>query len=222
MEPFHRQNGIPYKVRESAQSESDLLRLLAAGDEDAFRALYGRHQGPLFRFALHMSGSAAVAEDVTQEVFMALIENKFRFDASRGPLRAYLLGVARNLLLRRFERDQRLVPFPEAAWPDQSASRHPQLQALPPSSAPDPVRNENIERVRQAVLGLPAAYRETVVLCELQEFSYEEAAAVLCCPVGTVRSRLHRARAMLAEKLHDFAPQRGLSLARAKLCEEQP
>src|SRR4051794_1396654 len=168
MEPSSRHNGILTRVRDSVHnSETDLLRLVAAGDEDAFHALYGQHQAPVYRFALHMSGSAAVAEDVTQEVFMALIEKRSRFDASRGPLRAYLIGVARNLLLRRFERDQRLVSFPESASSDESARQNAENHAIPSVPPPDPVRNDNIERIRQAVLNLPPDYRETVVLCEL-------------------------------------------------------
>jgi len=221
MELSHRHNAILSRVREPGdKSESDLLRLISSGDEDAFRTIYTQHQGPIYRFALHMSGSPAAAEDVTQEVFMGLIEKRSRFDASRGPLRAYLLGIARNLLLRRFERDQRLVAFPETESVEESAHQNGAISSVSP---PDPVRNETIERVRQAVLSLPADYRETVVLCELQEFSYEEAASVLGCPIGTVRSRLHRARTMLVDKLRELRqPERCISIVRTKLCEDQP
>ena len=96
-------------TRPGEQSESVLLRRMHAGEEEAFGALYQRFQGPVYRFALHMSGNTAVAEDVTQEVFMILIEKRSHFDSSRGALGAYLIGMARHLLLRRFERDQRLV-----------------------------------------------------------------------------------------------------------------
>jgi RNA polymerase sigma-70 factor (ECF subfamily) len=205
-------------TRPGGHSESDLLRRAEGGDESAFHALYQQFQGPVYRFALHMAGSAAVAEDVTQEVFMTLIEKKSRFDAGRGNLRSYLFGITRNLLLRRFERDQKFVPFPDAESPQPAAAQSPNSgHHGEPSVAPaDLVRNESIERVRQAVLGLPAEYRETVVLCELQEFSYDEAAAVLGCPVGTIRSRLHRARTMLAEKLRELAePARRASAARS-------
>jgi RNA polymerase sigma-70 factor (ECF subfamily) len=191
-------------TRPDQQSESDLLRLMAAGDEEAFHALYRQFQGPVYRFALHMAGSVAMAEDVTQEVFMALIQKRTRFDAARGPLRCYLIGMARNLLLQRFEREQKLVPFPESEFQGEAHASNGNHRLLPSIPPPDPVRTENIDRVRQAVLSLPADYRETVVLCELQEFSYEEAASALGCPVGTIRSRLHRARTMLAEKLREL------------------
>lgn len=198
------------------QSESGLLRLTAAGDEDAFRAVYQQFQGPVYRFALHMAGSTAVAEDVTQEVFMTLIEKRSRFDADRGTLRSYLLGMARNLLLRRFERDHKFVALPDYESPSNGATpaQHNGNRAAASVPPLDLVRNENIERVRQAVLSLPTEYRETVVLCELQEFSYEQAAEVLGCPVGTIRSRLHRARTILAEKLRELAaPARRASAA---------
>ena len=181
------------------QSESDLLRRVEAGEEDAFHALYQQFQGPIYRFVLHMAGSAAVAEDVTQEVFMMLIEKRSRFDASRGPLRSYLLGTARHLLLRRFEHNQKFVALAEAELPAPNSGNH-SLSSVEPT---DLLRKENIERVRRAVLALPAEYRETVVLCELQELSYDEAAKILDCPVGTVRSRLHRARTLLADKLRE-------------------
>jgi RNA polymerase sigma-70 factor, ECF subfamily len=192
-------------TRAGGNSESDLLRRTEAGDEDAFRALYQQFQGPVYRFALHMAGSVAVAEDVTQEVFMTLIEKRSRFDAQRGALRSYLIGMARNLLLHRFDRDGKFVTLSDAQSPNGSGASGADNHGLPSVEPADLVRNQNIERVRQAVLSLPADYRETVVLCELQEFSYEEAAAALGCPVGTVRSRLHRARTLLTEKLRELA-----------------
>ena len=177
---------------------------MGTGDEEAFRTLYRRCQGPVYRFVLHMSGSPPVAEDVTQEVFLTLIRDTGRFDPSRGTLPAYLLGIGRNLLLRRLEKDRVFVALPGGRESD---------DAEPPGNGPyaqlvvaalDPVRNETIGRVRQAVLSLPANYREAVVLCDLQEMSYEEAASVLHCAIGTVRSRLHRGRSLLTDKLREF------------------
>jgi RNA polymerase sigma-70 factor (ECF subfamily) len=193
-------------VRPITQSDSDLLRRMLAGDEDAFQTLYRRCQGPVYRFVLHMSGSPAIAEDVTQEVFMTLIKDGNRFDPSRGTLPAYLLGIGRNLLLRRLQKERVFVTF--AAGSDSGSSephrngngQHPHLVV----AAVDPVRNEMIGRVRQAVLSLPPNYREVVVLCDLQEMSYEQAAAALRCALGTVRSRLHRGRSLLMDKLREF------------------
>jgi len=77
-------------------SDAELLQLIVAGDDQAFTALYRRHQGAVYRFALLMSGSANIAEEVTQEVFLVLILDPNRFDPERGPLLPYLCGVARN------------------------------------------------------------------------------------------------------------------------------
>lgn len=176
----------------SAQSDSDLLRRAAAGDEDAFCAIYRRHQASIYRFALQMTGSTSQAEDVTQEVFMALIRDPSSFDAGRGTLRAFLLGIARNHVLRRFDKDRYYVPIDVEAETRPAAGEGPLDQVS---------RDEVIETVRRAILSLPENYREAVVLCDLQELSYAEAAVVLSCAVGTVRSRLHRGRAMLLEKL---------------------
>jgi RNA polymerase sigma-70 factor (ECF subfamily) len=191
-------------IRPKEQSDSDLLRRMGAGDQEAFRTIYQRCQGPIYRFALHMTGNTFLAEDVTQEVFMMLIEDAGRFDPARGTLPAYLFGIGRNLLLQRLNREQVFVPFLDSGPSNGATHRnngaHPVL-VVPP---PDLVRGETIDRVRQAVFSLPPNYREVVVLCDLQDMSYEEASRVLDCAVGTVRSRLHRARALLTEKLREF------------------
>jgi RNA polymerase sigma-70 factor (ECF subfamily) len=168
-------------------SDEDLLGSARDGDEAAFTVLYRRRQGAVYRFALHMSGDAAVSEDVTQEVFLALLEGGGRFDPSRGSLLSFLYGIARNLVLRRIEK-RGLEELAEEPVADDDV-------------LDDLTRRETIEGVRSAVLSLPTQYREAVVLCDLENASYEDAAAALDCPVGTVRSRLSRGRAMLAQKL---------------------
>jgi RNA polymerase sigma-70 factor (ECF subfamily) len=180
-----------------ALNDEDLLRLALAGDEAAFTALYRRRQQSVYRFALQMSGSRSVAEDVTQEVFMALVRDGQRFDPERGRLLAFLFGIARNHVLRRTDRERLFTPMIEA---DEGV---PMDTTLTTESDPltELTRGEMIARVRAAVLALPPHYRETVVLCDLNEMSYAEAAEVIGCAIGTVRSRLHRARAMLIDKL---------------------
>ncbi len=180
-------------------SDTELLRLMSAGDEEAFTMLYRRRQAGVYRFALQMSGSEAVAEDVTQEVFMVLMRDACNYDSTRGSLAAFLYGIARNLVLRSFQRERPFVALQE----ETSEGEHLLDERLIAHDDPlgDLTRNEMIERVRTAVLALPVHYREVVVLCELHEMSYAEAADALGCAVGTIRSRLHRARAMLIEKL---------------------
>jgi RNA polymerase sigma-70 factor (ECF subfamily) len=199
-------------TRPTIPSDADLLRLMAAGDEQAFATIYRRHQPRLYRFVLLMGGSAPVAEDVTQEVFMALIRDSHRYDQDRGPLSAYLYGIARNCVLRVLERDRPYVPLVEEA---DGAQPYPLKQLI---ARDDPLsdctRREVVEIVRRAVLSLPARYREVVVLCEFQELSQAEAATVVGCAIGTVSSRLHRGHALLVEKLRsagsDNSPSRGV------------
>jgi RNA polymerase sigma-70 factor, ECF subfamily len=180
-------------------SDDELLRLMMAGDEAAFTALYRRRQAGVYRFALQMSGSEAIAEDVTQEVFLALMNDATRFDSSRGSLASYLYGIARNHVLRRLERDRPFVQIVDDA--SEGEATHTEAWVTEDNPHEELLRNEKIGRLRQAVLALPEHYREVVVLCDLQEMSYVEAATALGCAVGTVRSRLHRARSLLLGKL---------------------
>src|ERR1700688_3678416 len=93
--------------------DEGLLRRIVAGDEAAFTILYRRKHPAIYRFALHMSGNASIAEDVTQEVFMTLIRDAKRFDPARGTVSSFLFGVARNQVLKRWEQNRRLVPLPD-------------------------------------------------------------------------------------------------------------
>lgn len=188
-------------------SDDDLLRRSASGDEEAFIALYRRRQVGIYRFALNMSGSAAVAEEVTQEVFMTVIRDGARFDAARGSAVAYLFGIARNYVLRSAEQDRHYVAIDE-----ENASAA--VSAAMPSALADLTRIEAIDSVRQAVLSLPPAYREAIVLCDLEEMSYTDAAAALNVPIGTVRSRLNRGRAMLLDKLKAGKSDKGFDVLR--------
>jgi RNA polymerase sigma-70 factor (ECF subfamily) len=185
---------------DSAPIDDDLLRRMRAGDAEAFTAVYRRWQGPLYRFALHMSDSHALAEDATQEVFMTLINKSAQFDAGRGALGAFLFGIARNKVRRRQERERAYISITGPSE-DSSGAAAIAENRLQQQSQDDPARVESIERVRQAILALPEDFREVVALCDLEEMSYEEAAAALGCAVGTVASRLHRARGLLAARL---------------------
>lgn len=175
--------------------DHDLLKRALGGDEAAFTTLYRRRQGCVYRFALQMSGRPGLAEEVTQEVFLTVIRDAGRFDPGRGSLLAYLYGIARNHVLRGLERERSHVQL------DDDSDCHGSPWTAREDTLGDLTRGETIESVRRAVLALPANFREVVVLCDLHEMSYVEAAAVLGCVVGTVRSRLHRARGMLLEKL---------------------
>jgi RNA polymerase sigma-70 factor (ECF subfamily) len=180
-------------------SDAELLQLMLTGDAEALATLYERRQRNIYRFALQMSGSTTIAEDITQEVFLVLIHNGASFDIAKGSLNNFLLGVARNHVLRRLQRERFYAPMIET----EEHGEHELPRELTSSGGPldDLARTETIESVRKAVLALPERYREVVVLCDLQEMSYVETAEILGCAVGTVRSRLHRARTLLINKL---------------------
>jgi len=174
-----------------------LLKRAVGGDEQAFLALYQKHQSALYRYALRMTGSPWAAEEVVQEVFLVLIREPDKYQAARGELGAFLYGVARNRVMKHLERLPREASL-DLMNADGNGWREPEDPLTPMMIAE---KRERIDRVRDAVLSLPAEFREAVVLCELEEMSYEEAANACGCPIGTIRSRLHRGRALLLAKL---------------------
>jgi len=198
----------PGKMQIDSRERDDvLLRRSANGDEEAFTLLYRRHQAPIYRFALRMTGNTWAAEEIVQDVFMTLVREPKKYDAERGALGAFLYGVARNRIMKHQERLPREVPLlnPE----DDEFRGYPQaVESATPAHWAE--LRERREHVRAAVLELPADFREAVALCLLEEMSYEEAAQSLQCPVGTIRSRLHRGRALLLAKLEMLrdAPKR--------------
>jgi len=178
--------------------DEELVRLAESGAEDAFSTLYQRRQAAVYRFALQMSGSTSIAEEVTQDVFLELLRDSRGYDARRGTLASYLYGIARRLVWRRLAQSRSHFPLAVVEGED---GRTPEQLVASPEVERDLARDETVHALRRAILALPAGYREAVVLCDLHEMSYAEAAAVLGCAIGTVRSRLHRARALLAERL---------------------
>jgi RNA polymerase sigma-70 factor (ECF subfamily) len=183
-------------MAESPLEDQELLRQLSKGNETAFTALYERYQGPLYRFALHMSGNTATAEEVTQEVFMLLIGNPKGYDAEKGQVSSYLFGITRNLTRRVLLRSRLDIPIEEEWLDTGDAGLTSDLNVLSELS-----NSELLEYLRKAVLALPEQYREVVALCDLGEMSYADAAALLECSAGTVASRLHRARGMLKSRM---------------------
>ena len=194
-----------------ADQERDdvLLRLAGKGDEEAFTVLYRRHQAALYRFALRMSGNAWAAEEIVQDVFMTLMRDPKKFDPARGTLGGFLYGVTRNRVLKHLERSpQREVPLEENE--NGAGSGIVLLDSTTPAIQAE--KRERVEQVWAAVLDLPAEFREAVVLCDMEERTYEEAAESIGCPIGTIRSRLHRGRTLLMARLEMLrdAPRRAI------------
>ena len=187
------------------------MRRLSTGDEGAFLEFYRRHQGGVYRYAVHMTGRPEAAADVVQETFLTLIRQAGKFDEEKGAPGAFLYGIARNHVRKLHEKESRYVPLGDemsdgsmghgsvgnyngnGRYSAKSADAETALDGLE--------RAEAIKRFRDAVLTLPEHYREPITLCDLEGKSYAEASTLLACPVGTVRSRLNRARSILLEKL---------------------
>lgn len=173
-------------------ADEALVRRARAGERDAFGAIYQRYHVGIYRFARAMTGSRAMAEDVTQEVFLELIRTLDRYDARRGSLGTYLYAIARNVSRYRLRRERRFVGF------DRSIAGEPTTDRDPSHAI---AQSQDVARVRALIRGLSSRYREVLILCDMQDLSYEAAAAVLNVRIGTVRSRLHRARQQLARRL---------------------
>jgi RNA polymerase sigma-70 factor (ECF subfamily) len=190
-------------MAESPIDDQELLRQLARGRQSAFEAFYQRFQGPVYRFALHMSGNRATAEEITQEVFMVLIDNPKGYDPGKGTLASYLFGAARNLTRRSLQRTRLDLPLMEELLEGGNGDGDCHYALCSDSDLlAEMSRAELLESLRKSVLALPELYREVVVLCDLEEMSYPQAAQMLGCSEGTVASRLHRARAMLRVRMH--------------------
>jgi RNA polymerase sigma-70 factor (ECF subfamily) len=184
-------------------ADADLLRQMRAGTASAFAALYRRHQGPLYRFALLRCGSPDTAADVVQEAFMGLLTERFQFDPLRGQLNNFLFGVARKLILKHEEPHLRQVALAE---PDDDDGPGLELASDARQPLERMLEHEAAEEVRRALALLPPHYRDVVILYELHDLSYAEIADICQIDIGTVRSRLSRARAALAKRLAAHHP----------------
>lgn len=159
-----------------------------------FREAYGRHKDMLYRFAWRMTGSPAAAEDVVQDCFLALLRNPAAYDHQRGTLRSFLIGVTRNMALKRL-RGERV--FDELD--DESAV----------CTAVDVDGRGRADIVAQAVAALPALQREALILAEYEEMSLDEIARVVGAELAAVKSRLHRARENLRRMLAPLLEEKG-------------
>jgi RNA polymerase sigma-70 factor (ECF subfamily) len=187
----------------TATSDAELLRQVRSGAAPAFAALYRRHQGPLYRFALLRCGSPDTAADIVQEAFMGLLNGRFQFDPLRGQLQHFLFGVARNLILKHEQPRQRHVQLPDAGDDDDDQAELADEGAGPLACL---LADEAAEEVRRALAMLAPHYRDVVILYEMHDLSYADIAAVCQVDIGTVRSRLSRARAALARRLAAHGP----------------
>jgi RNA polymerase sigma-70 factor (ECF subfamily) len=172
--------------------DSERMARLAAGDTGALRELYEKHGRALLRFSSAMCRSRQAAEDLVHDTFVALLRGPHLFDPEQGTAFNYLCGVLRHRVSRHFRQQKRWV-----ALVDDEAT----VATHAPGPADEIARSEVSAVFRQAMLELPLQHREIIALCDLEELPYHAVANILDCPIGTVRSRLHRARALLTIRL---------------------
>jgi len=181
--------------------DDELIRCLRAQDADAFLAFYDRFNRQVFRFLVHMTGSLQESEELLQAVFAIVWEGTTagmfeRFDAGRGTLEGYLLGIARNAARKLVAKRTRTVSV------DQFESLHGTLELSAAEAGFAAVEQRfEIQSLREAIVQLPVKYREAITLCCLQDLSYEQAAKVMNCTVGTVGSRVNRGKSLLRQAL---------------------
>jgi RNA polymerase sigma-70 factor (ECF subfamily) len=158
--------------------------------EPEIRAAYQTHKNAVYRFAWRMTGTEASAEDILQETFLSILRDPRRFDPSRAPLRAFLISVARNLVLKRWRTERR--------W---DVLEDEDFVAQPVNIG----TGETVSLVGEAIRSLPPLQREVLILAEYEDLSLEDIARAVDAEVGTVKSRLHRARENLRRMLAPLA-----------------
>jgi RNA polymerase sigma-70 factor, ECF subfamily len=211
--PWSRAGTRKGSSKETADADAPLVARLKQRDQQAFLNLYDRYRRPVYRFLVHMTASAVVAEELTQDVFVAILDAVCSgtiesFDPGKGTLEGYLLGIARNLVREERRRTHRLVPlesvFETPEW-NRFLDRFCKEQQGKDAETLLTLQSE-LRALYRAILALPDQYRETMVLCGIEERSYREAATILQCSEGTIASRMNRAKALLAAKLRGEAP----------------
>jgi len=194
--------GITEVTSSDAYSDATLLARVRAGDAVALATVYRRHGATVFRFACLHAPSREAAADATQDTFLWLATNRAAaFDPNQGSLAAFLCGVARNHVLRIRAADARYDVHEGASTPADGDSHDAVEDALAHVLAA-----ERGNALHAALARLSAEHREVIALVEFEEFSYAEAANIIGCPIGTVRSRLNRAKDALRAQLVELFP----------------
>nr|WP_314862467.1 RNA polymerase sigma factor [uncultured Undibacterium sp.] len=194
-------------------SDTELMRLMRNGDKQAFTALYRRHHAALYRYAVLRCGSTAIAADVVQDVFMGLMTDLYKYDALKGQLRYFLFGVARNVAMKHDNALQKTA----SAMNEFEDDEDQQNEVICENAAPLErlMRDQMAEDLRQAIASLATHYRDVLILYEMHEMSYLEIADICQINIGTVRSRLSRARLALAERLSQYRSGWSVDVQRA-------
>ena len=184
----------------ATQAEHASLARLATGDTLALDLIYQTHAAPVYQYLLALCGDGSVAADATHDAFVALIDRPTGFDGARGTLGAYLAGIARRMLWSRW-RD----PLHQATPLYDDDGDVSTIDNAATGASEDPmqllVARQDHEALMAAIQKLPPGFREAVVLVDLQERDYREAATIAGIPLNTLRTRLLRGRHRLAKAL---------------------
>jgi RNA polymerase sigma-70 factor (ECF subfamily) len=179
-----------------SQDDGELIPRCRRGDEAAWRELVARHTRRVFSMAYRFTGRVDEAEDLTQEVFVKVYQTLEQYREGDGAFGAWLGVVARHQAIDHYRRKRqerlRKVEDPETVERAADADEGPLA---------DLERGERVRFVQRAVLALPRDLREPLILCDLQGLPYDDIAATLALPLGTVKSRINRARLELAKRL---------------------
>lgn len=188
-----------------ATTDEALLTRIRAGDAVALSTVYRRHGAAVFRFACLHSPSRDAAADATQETFLWLSTNGATgFDPARSTLAAFLCGVARNHGLRIRTAEARYTELPDYEQaPDET---HQDDSSATEDALSHLMARERGDALLKALATLPPEHREVIALVEFEEFSYADAASIIGCPIGTVRSRLSRAKDALKQRVTELFP----------------
>jgi RNA polymerase sigma-70 factor (ECF subfamily) len=208
-------NGKPKDLQSTHDSDAQLVERLMQRDELAFLSLYDLHRSTVYRFLIHMTGSMLTAEELTQDVFVAILDSMCtgrigQFDPEKGTLEGYLLGIARNLARAERRRAGRSLSLDNVLeTPEWERLLNLFFQENRDWDVAELMAARSDLRVlHRAILELADHYREAVVLCSLQEKSYRDAAVILQCSEGTIASRMNRAKGLLAAKLRRSGPDK--------------
>jgi RNA polymerase sigma-70 factor (ECF subfamily) len=183
--------------------DHELVDRVLAGDREVFSSLVQRHQNMIFNFMYRMVGERGFAEDLTQEVFLKAYEALPRF-RGEAAFATWLYRIAHNHCLNALRQKRREIPV--TALAKDPANGNPITRSPDPASPPDELlERRELQAVVQAKLAeLTPEHRAVLVLRDIQGLSYDEIAAALNLEGGTVRSRIHRARIELKEKIRNY------------------
>jgi RNA polymerase sigma-70 factor (ECF subfamily) len=196
---FARGEGRPLEI-----DWSQIVRRCMDGDSGAWAELVREHHRRVYGLCYRFTGSAADAEDLTQDVFLKIYSNLASFDTGRGSLQVWITTMTRNLLVDNFRRtkNQRATSSLDDGW-DQTEEMKPVDRLTSPGPSPHEMaaKKELEKMVQNALSHVSVELREAVILRDLQDMDYKEIAQVLQIPEGTVKSRISRGRAELARLL---------------------